>query len=225
MQDNIEKISFFVKCKNALNSSFIMFESKVEDLFISTGETQIIFEIFKRCLDGYNYDYLKLRHLIEPTKELKGAFIPPERREDFIAFSLNVLHELVDKTLSFNDLIHLYFEGEDYKEKFEDFKQRFLQRLYDDVYQTVVDLFEMMTLKISDKNLENNDINDKIAVLKNSIKEEKIKLEDKEYLEYFIDAVIDGKSAEVCYTAIRYILSNYKKGEEIFKKITEALSL
>ena len=123
MENQYENLVFFIKCKEAINSSFIMFESKLEDMMYSLAETPIVYSIVEKCLKDYDYFTLKQKHLILPTANNNGGFFPPSDRRDFIALCFNVLYEVYEKKMPFIDLIDLYFYGNGYKEKFDDFKE------------------------------------------------------------------------------------------------------
>ena len=225
MENFTEQNVFFVKFQDTINTSFILFEKKLEDLLYSLAESPLVYSIVEKCLKDYDYSSAKTKSLVMPSISSKGGFYPPDDRRDFIAFSFSVLHEVFERKLLFTDLLDLYFDGSGYKEKFDNFKERLLSRLYISVVSVVEDLNKIYISNSEELNVETVDKKDDITILKNYINEQKIKFEDKEYLIYFIDAITEGKSEDVCLKAIDYILSNYKKGKEINIKILEALEV
>lgn len=223
MENQTANNVFFVKASEAIRSSFILFETKLEDMLYSLAQSPIIYDIVEKCLKDFNYGTFKNKCLIAPTASFKGYFAPPQDRRDFIALSFNILYEVFEKKMPFTDLLELYFDGEGCREKFENFKERLLMPLYNALYSVLEDLNAMYKQNSDIENQKDKEKIDNITSLKNYINEQKIKFEDKEYLIYFIDAIIKGESKEVCCKAINYILSNYKKGDEILKQILEVL--
>ena len=214
-------LTFFSKCQELINSSFILFETKLEDTLYSLASSPLVYSIIEKCVTNYSYNLVKNKYLISPTQGKKGYFVSPSERREFIAFASNLLYDLYDKKILFTDLLDLYFQGDGYKEKFEQFKQAVLVRWYNDLYSVLQDMEQMY---YSNKNENITENISKKDLLKNLINNLKLKQEDKDYLEFFIDKLLLNADKEICLKAIEYILLNYKKGQETCLQIKEIIN-
>ncbi len=217
-------LTFFSKLQGALNSSFILFEKKLEEVLYSLAESPVVYQIVERCVKNYEYSTEKTNYLILPSIERNGSFSCPADRRECIAFICNLLYEIYDKKIIFTDLLDLHFIGNGYKEKFEDFKQKVLAKLYLELNSVLDDMDVLYNAKLDTKNEEIQQIITKKDKLKNYADNIKLKTEDQNYFNYFIDNALNRESLEICLKALEYILKNYKKGEEYLKEITEILN-
>jgi len=214
----------FTKLQDAINSSFILFETKLEGVLYSLATSPIVYSIVERCVKNYDYISAKQKYLISPNFERNGAFVSPQDRREFIAFSTNLLYEIFDKKILFTDLLDLYFSGNGYKEKFDDFKNKVLIVLYQHLNSVFEEMQYLYSQKIEQENAKNQEVICNKEQLKLYTNNLKIKTEDRVYFDYFIDKIINENSVEICLKAIEYILLNYKKGEEILQELMEIIS-
>ncbi len=223
MENGQSNVVFFTRLQDVLNSSFILFETKLEQALYSLAESPLVYSIVERCVKNYDYSQAKQRYLLAPTFERNGAFVSPMARREFIAFSTNLLYEIYEKKVLFTDLLDLYFQGNGYRERFEDFKQRVIAKLYVDL-NSVLD--DMETLYSSNQQVEN--LKKQVEISKNDrlklyVDNLKLKPEDKGYFDYFILKIFNSESVDVCLKALEYILLSYKKGDEYLKEIMEII--
>ena len=64
----------FTKLQDAINSSFILFETKLEGVLYSLATSPIVYGIVERCVKNYDYIGAKQKYLISPNFERNGAF-------------------------------------------------------------------------------------------------------------------------------------------------------
>ena len=99
MKNGQSNLVFFTKFQDTLNSSFILFETKLEQVLYSLAESPIVYSIVERCVKNYDYSQAKQKYLLAPTFERNGAFIAPVSRREFIAFASNLLYEIYEKKI------------------------------------------------------------------------------------------------------------------------------
>jgi len=205
---------FFDKYEELLSCSLVLFEKKLQEMLLSLAEYEVIYAIINKCLTGYNFSQDKNRSI-----KAKSISSISQNRKSFVAFSFTTLYEIYNKSATITQTLENYFNGNNYLEKYENFKLEMLIPLKEKLISILNDMQVEYDKNSSTKIIENNYNIEKINQLKNDVKAFSFKGEDRDYFNYFFQKLQDPLLKETSLMAIKYILSNYKHGNKLLEKI------
>ncbi len=240
---------FLTVVDGLINSKYLFAGAKIFEVLKTINSSKILSDTFSYFVDGFDFEGILSDALVE--NEEGRFFILPEKNTDAITLVYLLLREINNKNAQLTDLLD-YFNGvKNYDLAFKNFANEVLIPFRNYTYEIGLSLIGKTETQYTPINEENNSetitenafdikedkplINPNTTLLRLldldrlSIKQSRLKEEEKEELLYVLDVFSteikggDADKVRLAYLAYHYAIRPYRKLPTNIKEITEIL--
>mgnify|MGYP003289355781 CR=1 FL=1 len=232
-----------------INSKYLFAGSKIFDVLKTINSSKILSDTFEYFVDGFDFEGILSDALIE--NEEGRFFILPEKNTDAITLVYLLLREINNKNAQLTDLLDYFNGSKNYDIAFKNFANDVLIPFRNYTYEIGVSLIgktaseftqiseetqgETISENASTEQEDKPTLNPNTTLLRLldldrlSIKQSRLKNEEKEELLYVLDIFLseikggDTDKVRLSYLAYYYALRPFRKLPTNVKEITEIL--
>lgn len=113
MENVLQQVHLFsARCNEVQSSSFILFPTKLTELFRSIAASPDILALLKECAKDFSYLAAQEKYM-RPTAEGKAELLLPVYPREKIAFLFCLLSDFENNVVDFNLFLQVFYEGHD----------------------------------------------------------------------------------------------------------------